>query len=76
MASERFWCSLLRPAAVALLLSPLSRGFSIDKRQMKTETKTTKAEKLRHREREREREIGGEDNKGFDPRRSSETVMK
>ena len=74
MASERFWCSLLRPAAVALLLSPLSRGFSIDKRQMKTETKTTKAEKLRHRE--REREIGGEDNKGFDPRRSSETVMK
>ena len=80
MASERLWCSLLRPAALALLFSPLSRGFSIYKRQTKTETKMTtgfnsKQQKRRNRDTERERERGGEDNKGFDPRRS-EKVMK
>ena len=62
MASERLWCSLLRPAAVALLLSPLNRGFSIYKRQMKTETKMTigfnsKQQKQRNRDTEREREV-------------------
>ena len=61
MASERLWCSLLRPAAVALLPSPLSRGFSIYKRQMKTETKMTigfnsKQQKQRNRDTQRERE--------------------
>ena len=79
MASERLWCSLLRPAALALLLSPLSRGFSIYKINENWnqndnwfQFKTTKAEKPRHTERER----GGEDNEDFDRRRSSETVMK
>ena len=64
MASERLWCSLLRPAALALLFSPLSRGFSIYKRQTKTETKMTtgfnsKQQKRRNRDthREREREV-------------------
>ena len=61
MASERLWCSLLRPAALALLFSPLSRGFSIYKRQTKTETKMTtgfnsKQQKRRNRDTERERE--------------------
>ena len=61
MASERLWCSLLRPAALALLFSPLSRGFSIYKRQMKTETKMTigfnsKQQKRRNRK-ETEREV-------------------
>ena len=56
-------------AAAALLLSPLSRGFSIYKRQMKTETKMTigfnsEQQKQRNRDRERERERGGEDNIG------------